>query len=155
MSNLRDLATENIEQLVAIGERFKIMVTGYSMLPLLGYGRDVIVLRRVDQKEAIVGRVAMFRSTDRHIIVHRVVALEGDEVIFQGDGNPYQRERCLRNEVIGVVEEVIREDGRTVSCTTQTWRLRERLWLCQPTVVRRYALAIIRRLANCKRKNRG
>lgn len=152
MADIRDIAKDNIEQLIAPGERFKIMVTGYSMLPLFGYGRDVIVLRRTNAKDEILHRIGMFRAKDRHIIVHRVVAIEGDTITFQGDGNPYQREQCKRSDVIGLVEEVIREDGRTVSCTTRRWQLRERLWLCQPAIIRRYALAIIRRCANYKRK---
>lgn len=155
MADIRDMAKDNIEQLVAPGERFTMMVTGYSMLPLLGFGRDIIVLRRIDTTEPILGRIAMFRAKDRHIIVHRVVAVDGDVVTFQGDGNPYQQERCRRSDVVGVVEEVIREDERVVSCLTRTWRLRERIWLCQPRLARRYALAVLRRMANYKRKKRG
>lgn len=151
---ISQLAKDNIESLVPTGERFKIVVTGYSMLPLLGYGRDTIVVRRTDNEEPLMGRITMFRAKDKHIIVHRVIAEDGDNITFQGDGNPYQREHAKRSDVVGVVEEVIREDGRTVSCTTPSWRRRERVWLSQPTIVRRYALAILRRMANCKRKNK-
>ncbi len=150
---ISQLAKDNIESLVPVGEQFKIVVTGYSMLPLLGYGHDTIVVRRTDDTEPLMGRIAMFRAKDRHIIVHRVVAIDGDNITFQGDGNPYQREYCKRSDVVGVVEEVIREDGRTVSCTTPRWHRRERMWLWQPTIIRRYALAILRRMANYKRKN--
>lgn len=149
---LPEVAKDNIESVVAPGELFKIIVTGYSMLPLLGFGRDTIVVRRTDEGEPITGRIAMFRAKDRHIIVHRVVAVRGDEIIFQGDGNPYKREYAKRSDVVGVVEEVIREDGRTVSCTTRQWQRRERVWLSQPAIVRRYALALLRRIANLKRK---
>lgn len=31
MADIRDIAKDNIEQLVAPGERFKMMVTGYSI----------------------------------------------------------------------------------------------------------------------------
>lgn len=151
---ISQLAKDNIESLVPTGERFKIVVTGYSMLPLLGYGCDTIVVRRTDNEEPLMGRITMFRAKDRHIIVHRVIAVDGDNITFQGDGNPYQREYAKRSDVVGVVEEVIREDGRTVSCTTPRWRCRERVWLSQPTIVRRYALAILRRMANYKRKNK-
>ena len=69
---LPEIAKDNIESLVPVGEQFKIVVTGYSMLPLLGYGHDTIVVRRTDDTEPIMGRIAMFRAKDRHIIVHRV-----------------------------------------------------------------------------------
>lgn len=136
---------DNIEELIPIGESFVLYVTGYSMLPLLGYGRDHIIVRRTDNEEPILGRIAMFRTPDRHIIVHRVVRIEGDVVILQGDGNPYAQERCKRSEIVGVVDAVVRQNKRVVSCTTPQWRRRERIWLCQPAIVRRYALAIIRR----------
>lgn len=143
---------DNIESLVEDGGNFRMLVTGYSMLPLLGYGRDHIIVRRIDHSENIVGRIAMFRTTDRRIIVHRVVGIEGDKAIFKGDGNIYQTEECLRSDVIGVVDSVIRQNGKEVSCTTRLWRLRERIWLMQPLIIRRYALGIMRRWLNFKRR---
>ena len=144
---------DNIESLVECGSQFRMVVTGYSMLPLLGYGRDHIMVRRIDHNEPIEGRIAMFRSANRHIIVHRVLGVDGEMVIFQGDGNLYQKERCRRDEVIGVVDSVIRESGKVVSCTTASWRRRERMWLCLPLLVRRLVLGILRRCANFKRRN--
>lgn len=145
---------DNIENLVEEGGNFRMVVTGYSMLPLLGYGRDHIIVHRVGTDEPLLGRIAMFRTPNRRIIVHRVIAVDGDKIIFQGDGNIYQREECQREDVIGVVDTVIRQSGKEVSCTTDAWRRRERIWLGQPLIVRRYALAIMRRWLNFKRKFR-
>ncbi len=136
---------DSIESVVPIGGSFKLYVRGFSMLPLLGYGRDHIVIRRTTADEPITGRIAMFRGPEGNIIVHRVLAVKEGVVTLQGDGNLYQKERCLRENIVGVVESVIRENGRVVSCTTKLWQLRERLWTMQPTIVRRYALAVIRR----------
>ena len=137
---------DNIEEIVPVGESFRLFVRGFSMLPLLGYGRDNIIIRRTTEDEDIVGRIAMFRTSTNHIIVHRVVEVKDGIVTLQGDGNPYTREKCRRSEIVGVVESVIRESGREVSCTTRGWRTREHIWLAQPAIVRRYALAIIRRV---------
>lgn len=142
---------DNIEQLIDIGDDFEIVVTGYSMLPLLGFSRDRIVVRRTDDTEDIMHRIAMFRSVGGKLITHRVVAIEGDMVILQGDGNPIQRERCRRRDIIGVVESVIRPNGKIQSCANRWWRTKERMWLWQPRIVRRYALAIMRRWLNRKR----
>jgi SOS-response transcriptional repressor LexA len=152
MSELKDIITANIEQIIAEGETFKMVVTGYSMLPLLGYGRDTIVVRRTAANEDIVGRIAMFRAVDGHIIVHRVIGVKGDKVVLRGDGNLAQCEKCRRGAILGVVESVVRESQREVSCTSRWWRVRERIWLAMPMIVRRYALGVIRRLANLKRK---
>lgn len=143
---------DNIESLVAIGECFEIRVMGWSMLPMLGRGKDTIILRRTATDENILGRIAMFREKDGHIVVHRVKSIDGNMVTLMGDGNTKGRERCPRERIIGVVEHVRREGGKVVCCTSWWWRTRERMWLMLPRIVRQYALALMRRWLN--RKNR-
>lgn len=143
---------ENIERLIAVGESFELRVTGFSMLPLLGYGNDTIIVRRTTPTESIERRVAMFRERDGHIVVHRVQSIKDGIVTLKGDGNIRGTEQCPRERIIGVVERVRRGNGRVVSCTSWWWRTRERLWLWQPLIIRRYALAIMRRWLNRKHK---
>lgn len=146
---------DNIEELVPVGHSFEIVVTGYSMLPLLGYGRDAIIVRRTDITEPLEGRIAMFRTPNGHITVHRVIEVKDGVVHLKGDGNIRQMEECPREKIIGVVDSVKRQSGKVVSCTSRRWHLRERIWLCQPLIVRRYALAIMHRWLNWKSKRRG
>lgn len=143
---------DNIEELIPIGECFELRVTGYSMLPLLGRYGDTIIVRRTTPQEPIVGRIAMFRERDGHIVVHRVKSIEEGVVTLMGDGNTNGKEQCPRKRIVGVVERVRRKSGRTVSCTSWWWRTREHLWLWQPRIVRQYTLALMRRWLN--RKNR-
>lgn len=145
---------DNIEHLVAVGESFELHVKGYSMLPMLGYGDDIIIVRRVDTKESIVGRIAMFRGMRGQIIVHRVLSVEKERVVLRGDGNIIQTEECQRGEIIGVVDKVRRESGKIVDCTTPKWRRRERLWLSTPRWVRGKMLGVMRRWLDFKRKKR-
>jgi hypothetical protein len=145
---------DNIEDIIAVGDSFEMVVTGHSMLPLLGCGRDRILVRRVAEDYPILHRMAMFRAADGHIVVHRVIKDAAGEVVLQGDGNLYQCERCRRDEIIGVVERVVRQSGRVVDCTSRWWRFRERVWLAQPLIVRRYALAVMHRWLNFKEKQR-
>ena len=145
---------DNIELLVAVGESFELHVKGYSMLPMLGFGDDVIVVRRVDLEEDIVGRIAMFRGAHNQIIVHRVLSVTDGVVVLRGDGNIIQTEECQRGEIIGVVDKVRRECGKVVDCTTPRWRRRERLWLSVPRWVRGKMLAVMRRWLDYKRKKR-
>ncbi len=142
---------DNIESLVDIGESFELRVTGYSMLPLLGRGNDTIIVRRTTNEEDILGRIAMFRERDGHIVVHRVRSIEGNVVTLMGDGNTKGMERCSRERIIGVVEYVRRQRGKVVSCTSWWWRTRERMWLWLPRFVRRYTLALMRRWLNFRR----
>ena len=136
---------DRFEEAVDYGECFNIRVDGTSMLPLLGSGRDTIIIRRTRTDEPIVGRIAMYRLGPKHYVTHRVVKVENDVVTLLGDGRITYDEPIRRDMVVGVVEGVIRKSGRKLSCTSRLWRFREWLWLSQPMIVRRYALAIIRR----------
>ena len=145
---------DNIELLVPVGQSFELHVKGYSMLPMLGFGDDVIIVRRVDAEEHIVGRIAMFRGAQNQIIVHRVLSVTNGVVVLQGDGNIIQTEECQRGEIIGVVDMVRRANGKVIDCTTPRWRRRERLWLWLPRWVRGKMLGAMRRWLDYKRKKR-
>ena len=152
MSNRRDIATTDITELLEESSIFKIVVRGYSMLPLLGFGHDTIILRRVNNSEDISGRIAMFRNENGRIVVHRIIGINSGIVSLRGDGNLYQVEQCKREEIIAVLESVVRENGKEISCTSRHWHRMERLWLNTPLWMRRYALAILRRVANFRNK---
>lgn len=154
MRDIANIATDNLEEIVEIGSNFKIVVTGHSMLPLLGFGRDTIVLRRIDDTEDISNRVAMFRNERGHIVVHRVISIQDGVVTLRGDGNLYQIEKTPRKRIIALLESVIRESGKEVSCTSPQWQRKERLWLSLPLWARRYTLAILRRWCNFRDNKR-
>lgn len=145
---------DNIELLVPVGQSFELHVKGYSMLPMLGFGDDVIIVRRVDAEEHIVGRIAMFRGAQNQIIVHRVLSVTDGVVVLRGDGNIVQTEQCQRGEIIGVVDMVRRESGKVVDCTTPRWKRMERLWLSLPRWIRGKMLGAMRRWLDYKRKKR-
>ena len=152
MSNSRDIATADICELLEEGATFKIVVRGYSMLPMLGFGHDTIILRRVDATEDISGRIAMVRNENGRIVVHRIIGINSCIVSLRGDGNLYQVEQCKREDIVAVLESVVRENGKDVSCTSRRWHRMERLWLSTPLWMRRYALAVLRRVADFRNK---
>lgn len=145
---------DNIELLVPVGQSFELHVKGYSMLPMLGFGDDVIIVRRIDAEEDIVGRIAMFRGAQNQIIVHRVLTVTNGVVVLRGDGNIVQTEQCQRVEIIGVVDKVRRESGKVIDCTTPRWKRMERLWLSLPRWIRGKMLGAMRRWLDYKRKKR-
>lgn len=143
----------SIEDVVEVGETFVLNVTGYSMLPLLGYAGDTIVVRRTACDESIVGRIAMFRMNGGKIVVHRVVYEEDGVVHLRGDGNIVQVERVSRKDIVGVVEGVRRRRGKVVNCSSRWWRFREWVWLSSPRIVRRSILALLHRWLDYKIKH--
>ena len=136
---------DRIEEVVDYGECFKVRVEGLSMLPMLGYDHDTIVVRRIDSNEPIMGRIVMCRTAPKHYVTHRVIKIEDDMVTMRGDGRLTYDTPISRECVVGIVEGVIRKNGKYKSCTSRSWRLRERLWLAQPMLLRRLSLAVIRR----------
>ena len=64
------------------------------------------------------------------------------------------KEQLLR-EVLELQNDKMRENGKEISCSSRHWQRRERLWLNTPLWMRRYALAIIRRIADFRNKTRG
>ena len=134
-----------VEELLKAGEQVTILVRGNSMRPLLRDGRDKVVLRRCTDADIKKGAVMLFRYRGTHIM-HRVVKIEGDVVIFEGDGNYKMQEVALRKDIVAVVEAVVRPSGRRIECRGRRWRMMSNLWLSQTRFERRVILAIIRRL---------
>lgn len=149
---MKNCAIDRFEEAVGYGECFNIRVDGTSMLPLLGYGRDTIIIRRIRNDEPIDGRIVMYRLEAKHYVTHRVVKVDGETVTTMGDGRITRDEPIHRSMIIGVVEGVIRKSGLKLSCTSRIWRFREWLWLWQPLFIRRYALAIIHRWMRLTKK---
>lgn len=134
-----------VEELLKAGEQVTILVRGNSMRPLLRDGRDKVVLRRCTDADIKKGAVMLFHYRGTHIM-HRVVKIEGDVVIFEGDGNYKMQEVALRKDIVAVVEAVVRPSGRRIECRGRRWRMMSNLWLSQTRFERRVILAIIRRL---------
>lgn len=133
-----------IEELIEIGEIFEMVVTGDSMLPLLGVGRDRLVLRRINDQEDITERIAMFRSDNQQIVVHRVIDVNNNIVTLQGYGNISRVERVERDRIIAVLEQVIRDNNKEIDCLSESWRKKERMWLGLPIWLRKHTLSLIR-----------
>ncbi len=144
---------DNLESLAG-NDTFEITVTGYSMLPLLGRGLDTVVVRPCRSDELTEGRIALFRDDNRRLIVHRIQRRDGDDFIMAGDGNYLKTEHCTLDNVVGVVDKVIRRNGRIVDCTSRRWRLKERCWLALPPLCRRCITAVMRRMLNWKKRNK-
>lgn len=134
-----------VEELLAEGQQVTILVRGNSMRPLLRDGRDKVILRKANDEDIKIGAVLLFRHRGSHVM-HRVTKIEGDVVIFEGDGNYKLQEVASRNDIIAVMETVVRPSGRRIECGGRRWRVLSFVWLSQARFVRRVILGIMRRL---------
>ena len=134
-----------VEELLAEGKQVTILVRGNSMRPLLRDGRDKVVLRKANDEDIKKGAVMLFRYRGSHVM-HRVTKIEGDVVVFEGDGNYKLQEVATRKDIVAIVEAIVRPSGRRIECSSRRWRFLSFMWLSQARLERRVILGIMRRL---------
>ena len=134
-----------VENLLAEGESVTVRVRGCSMMPHLRDGKHSVVVRRCKAEDIKLGAVMFFEYRGQWIM-HRLRRIEGDRLIFAGDGNYKLVEIVGREALRGVVTDIISLSGYKFSCEGFKWRFKSSVWLMLPAIVRRYMLAIIRRL---------
>lgn len=134
-----------VERLLTEDITATILVRGNSMRPLLRDGRDKVVLRRSQESDIAIGEIMLFRYRG-DCIMHRVVGIDGDMVVFAGDGNYKAHETAPRADVIARVEAVVRPSGRVVKCDSLHWRAISWAWLILPRELRRIILGVMRRI---------
>lgn len=136
-----DILLSEVARLVAEGESVTIRTKGNSMLPFIRGERDSVVLEAPD--EFGVMDIVLAEIRQGMFVLHRVVDMNGDEVVLMGDGNLVGRERCLRNDVAAKAVAIVK-DGKKVDCRSRGHLCRARIWKSL-LPLRRYLLAIYRR----------
>lgn len=107
------------------GHTATILVKGWSMRPFLEHLRDKVLLD--SPADIRVGDAVLAEITPGHFVLHRIIAICGDEVTLMGDGNLRGTESCKRTDVCGVVRTYIRP-GRSISADDPALVRRIRLW---------------------------
>ncbi len=132
-----------IVKLLDEGHTVTLRLKGFSMRPFLEDGRDkALLVKAVDPK---VGDPVLAEVSEKHYVLHRIIAINGDQVVLRGDGN-LGEEHCTITDVKGAVigfyrkgrEKLDRTDGRK-------WRIYSWFWT-RLYPIRRYLLAFYRRI---------
>ena len=129
---------EQVKEVVRNGKTATINVKGYSMRPFLDNSRHKVRLAQVGQ--LAVGDAIMAEVNSGVFVLHRIIAIEGDNITLMGDGNVRGTEKCTKDDVIGVVTHYIYEK-KTVPATDKCLQRKVRIWR-KLLPVRRYLLYI-------------
>ena len=78
------------------GKTVTLPLRGRSMRPFLEDGRDKALL--VVATEPRVGDAVLAEITPKHFVLHRIIAIEGQNVTLRGDGN-LSNEYCKLSDV--------------------------------------------------------
>lgn len=131
-----------VTRLLGEGESVTLGVKGDSMLPFIVGGRDSVVLYKTEVLNK--GDIVLAYLADGRYVLHRIITMDGEYVRLMGDGNLYDTEECQKQDIAGIVTEILR-NGKYVDCTSPAERCKAKLWiLLKP--IRRYVLAIYRQI---------
>ncbi|MHB9033802.1 MAG: S24/S26 family peptidase [Anaerolineae bacterium] len=69
------------------GKPFRFQARGYSMYPFIRSG-DILTISPLDRRVRLGQVVACLQPGDRHLVVHRIVRLDGTRYLVRGDYTP-------------------------------------------------------------------
>ena len=125
-----EILIPEIAELLAEGKDVCFTPTGVSMRPFIEGGRDVVTLRKLP--EVRVGDIVLAainhqsqitnHKSPKAFVLHRVIAVDGNHVTLQGDGNLSGTEQCATADVLGTVVRIETPRGR------RKWLTKGRIW---------------------------
>ena len=132
-----DLYMSGLETLLMEGREVEMTPKGSSMLPFIKGDRDSVVLTK-PAKPFEVGDIVLAKVGGKYVM-HRIFSVKGNDLTLMGDGNIRGTESCASSDVIGLVTEIHKENGKVVKPGKGAlWRTLMPL--------RRYILAIYKRV---------
>ena len=133
-----------VADLLARGSEVEIRTKGSSMLPFIVGDRDSVRLKAMPVYAA--GDPVLAEIAKGRFVLHRIVKIEGDCVTLKGDGNLVGTETCRLADIKGKAIAVVNPSGRVKDLASPKALKRARRWNALPYFIRRYYLAILRRL---------
>lgn len=126
-------------KLVEDGICVTLPVDGRSMLPFIIGGEDSVLLEKPQKSE--IGDVVLAWVEECRFVVHRIIAINGDEVTLMGDGNIRGVERCRLDDIKATITYVVNKKGKRRNIKNRKYRWSSYVWR-KLRPVRRYLLAI-------------
>ena len=139
MKIANDILIPELARLVAEGKEVRFTPSGVSMRPFIEGDRDSVILRALNRPPQ-VGDILLVRvptAAAPTYVLHRLIRLEGNTCVLQGDGNITGKERCQPQDIIAQVIQIERPDGQRKRLT------RGRLWFALKPL-RKWLLKIYR-----------
>lgn len=125
------------------GHTVTLRLFGNSMLPFLHDGRDKGLLSLPHTPH--VGEPVLAEIEPHRYVLHRIIAIDGDNVTLLGDGN-LTPEHCHITDIKASVIGFYRRDSTHLDRIEGTkWRIYSAIWMTLRPI-RRYLLAAYRRI---------
>ncbi len=123
-----DLVITEMKGFIDQGRSVILPVDGWSMRPFIIGGKDKVEF--VPLPPALqLGDVVMAKVQEGYHVVHRVVEIDGDHFVLEGDGNLGFQEHCLLGDIVAQGIYVIDRKGRKQSLISPSARRRWKVWM--------------------------
>lgn len=131
-----------IARLVSEGAKVVFIPKGASMLPFIREGKDSVVLK--SPEDLCVGDIVLARNTPGAYVLHRIIEIDGDNIVLMGDGNIIGTETCRVSDILAMADKIIK-DGKEIDCRSNNHLRKAEIWK-RLKPIRRYLLAIYKRV---------
>lgn len=137
-----DILIPEIARLLNEGKEVRFTPSGVSMRPFIEGDRDSVILVKLSRTpqvgDIILAQVETLCGKSSYVL-HRLIRIEGDRYVLQGDGNLAGEEVCALGDIIGVVIRIENPSGGRKMLT------KGRIWYyLRP--IRKYLLKVYRKL---------
>lgn len=137
-------------ELIQMGSKVRITVTGMSMYPFLREERDCVELVGTNFKAVEKGDIVLVRRVTGEYVLHRVQRKKANTFFMIGDAQSWIEGPVFPEQLLAKAGSV-RRNGRDISCDQPVFKLLALAWL-NIIPVRRYILRVIRILGNINQK---
>lgn len=140
MKVANDILIPELARLLAENKEVRFTPSGVSMRPFIEGDKDSVILTALKRKPQ-VGDILLVQAQTlcgkTTYVLHRLVRIENENYILQGDGNLAGEEYCAQADIIGIVKAIENPNGKR-KCLTKG-----RLWyLLKP--LRKWLLKLYR-----------
>ncbi len=136
MKKSNDILLPEFERLIKEGHTVEFTPQGVSMRPFIEGGRDSVLLHKC--KRPKVGHIVLARINEQFVL-HRIVKIQDENLILQGDGNLRGQEHCTKNDIIGQVVRIKARGGQAKRLTKGI------VWRYLPIFIKWFALKVYRK----------
>lgn len=138
-----DIFFAQVESEIAAGRSVRFKVKGNSMYPFLRNGKDEVVLSPLQHDPKLLD-IVLFKYKGKHVL-HRIIDIDSGIYTIQGDGIFSSFEQCTRDDIIGKVNFICKNGGKTRGIESFVCR-QFSIWWFYFRFCRRLLLALIRRV---------
>ncbi|MGX1642360.1 S24 family peptidase [Sphingobacterium sp. NPDC055431] len=96
-----------IQEDLNLGKTVKFNVSGNSMLPFLRHA-DQVTIKQPINNNVNIGDILLAKHEGK-IVLHRFVGIKDGKLVLAGDGNLYQKEFILKDDVLAIVMKGFRD----------------------------------------------